>query len=60
MKKRIQKLPDSELDVMLALWNGHPDMTRLEVEDFVNQKRNWHLPPSYPCSPGLKTRILSL
>ena len=39
MKKRIQKLPDSELDVMLALWNGHPDMTRLEVEDFVNQKK---------------------
>ena len=37
MKKRIQKLPDSELDVMLALWNGHPDMTRLE--DFVNQKK---------------------
>ena len=24
---------------MLALWNGHPDMTRLEVEDFVNQKK---------------------
>ena len=39
MKKRIQKLPDSELDVMLALWNGHPDMTRLEVEAFVNQKK---------------------
>lgn len=39
MKKRFQKLPDSELDVMLALWNGHPDMTRLEVENFVNQNK---------------------
>lgn len=39
MKKQIQKLPDSELDVMLALWNGHPNMTRLEVEAFVNQKK---------------------
>lgn len=39
MKKQIQKLPDSELDVMLALWNGHPNMTRLEVEAFINQKK---------------------
>ena len=39
VKKCFQKLPDSELDVMLALWNGHPDMTRQEVEHFVNQKK---------------------
>ena len=26
MKKHFQTLPDSELDIMLALWNGHPDM----------------------------------
>ena len=39
MKKEIQKLPDSELDIMLALWNGHPDMTRLEIEEYVNQKK---------------------
>lgn len=39
MKKRIQKLPDSELDVMIALWNGHQEMTRSEIEDFINQKK---------------------
>ena len=39
MKKRIQKLPDSELDVMIALWNGHQEMTRSEIEEFMNQKK---------------------
>ena len=39
MKKRIQKLPDSELDVMIALWNGHLEMTRSEIEEFMNQKK---------------------
>lgn len=38
-EKRIQKLPDSELDVMIALWNGHQEMTRSEIEDFMNQKK---------------------
>ena len=32
MGKKIQRLPDSELDIMLALWNGHPEMTRMEIE----------------------------
>lgn len=39
MKKRIQKLPDSELNVMIALWNGHQEMTRSEIEEFMNQKK---------------------
>ena len=39
MKKRIQKLPDSELDVMSVLWNGHQEMTRSEIEEFMNQKK---------------------
>ena len=39
MKKRIQKLPDSELDVMIALWNGHQEMTRSEIEEFMNHKK---------------------
>lgn len=39
MKKRIQKLPDSELDMMIALWNGHQEMTRSEIEEFMNQKK---------------------
>lgn len=39
MQKKIQRLPDSELDVMIALWNGHPGMSRSEIESFVNQKK---------------------
>lgn len=39
MKKNHKKLPDSELDIMLALWNGHPNMTRHDIEKIVNQKR---------------------
>lgn len=39
MGKKIQRLPDSELDIMLALWNGHPEMTRMEIEAFVNRKK---------------------
>ena len=39
MRRKIQKLPDSELDVMIALWNGHGEMTRSEIEEFMNQKK---------------------
>ena len=39
MGKKIQKLPDSELDVMIALWNGHQEMTRSEIEEFMNKKK---------------------
>lgn len=39
MKKGFSKLPDAELDVMLALWNGHPDMSRMEIETFIKQKK---------------------
>ena len=39
MSKKIQRLPDSELDIMLALWKGHADMSRIEIEEFVNQKK---------------------
>lgn len=39
MSKKIQRLPDSELDIMLALWKGHDDMSRIEIEEFVNQKK---------------------
>ena len=28
MKKTYQRLPESELDIMLVLWNGTPPMTR--------------------------------
>lgn len=39
MRRKIQKLPDSELDVMIALWNGHGEMTRSEIEDFMKRKK---------------------
>ena len=39
MRRKIQKLPDSELDVMIALWNGHGGMTRSEIEDFMKRKK---------------------
>ena len=39
MRRKIQKLPDSELDVMIALWNGHGEMTRSEIEDVMKRKK---------------------
>lgn len=39
MRRKIQKLPDCELDVMIALWNGHGEMTRSEIEDFMKRKK---------------------
>ena len=39
MKKQIPRLPDSELNIMLVLWNGHPGMSRPEIEAVVNQKK---------------------
>ena len=32
MKKAYQRLPESELDIMLALWNVTPPMTRVNVK----------------------------
>lgn len=40
MKKTYQRLPDSELDIMLVLWNGTPLMTRPEIEKVINKKKN--------------------
>lgn len=31
MKKSIPKLPVSELQIMIILWEGHPEMSRLEI-----------------------------
>lgn len=36
MKKTYQRLPESELDIMLVLWNGTPPMTRPEIERVIN------------------------
>lgn len=39
MKKSISRLPDSELDIMLALWKYEPPMSRIEIERVVNKKK---------------------
>lgn len=39
MKKTYQRLPESELDIMLVLWNGTPPMSRAEIEKIVNMKK---------------------
>jgi len=40
VKKTYQRLPESELDIMLVLWNGTPPMTRPEIEKVINTKKN--------------------
>ena len=40
MKKTYQRLPESELGIMLVLWNGTPPMTRPEIEKVINTKKN--------------------
>ena len=39
MKRTIQKLPESELDLMIVLWEHKNDMSRSEIEKIVNQKK---------------------
>lgn len=39
MKRTLQKLPESELDIMLVLWKQKSDMSRSEIEKIVNQKK---------------------
>lgn len=40
MKKQIQRLPDSELDIMLVLWNHQPPMCRADIEFIINEKKS--------------------
>lgn len=40
MKKTYQRLLESELDIMLVLWNGTPPMTRPEIEKVINTRKN--------------------
>ena len=40
MKKTYQRLPESELDIMLVLWNHTPPMNRMEIEKVINTKKN--------------------
>ena len=40
MKKTYQRLPESELDIMLVLWNNTPPMNRMEIEKVINTKKS--------------------
>ena len=40
MKKIYQRLPESELDIMLVLWNHTPPMNRMEIEKVINTKKS--------------------
>ena len=39
MGKNQQRLPDSELDIMLILWSHEPPMSRPEIDKIVNEKK---------------------
>lgn len=39
MKKKVNRIPDSELDIMLVLWKYEPPMSRMEIEQVVNEKK---------------------
>ncbi len=36
--KGIPKLPDSELKIMKILWEGHPDMSRMDIESAMTEE----------------------
>lgn len=36
--KEIPKLPDSELKIMKILWEGHPDMSRMDIESAMTEE----------------------
>lgn len=43
---KIRRLPDSELDIMLVLWEGHPDMSRVDIETVINGSPERQLAPT--------------
>ena len=59
MKKTYQRLPESELDIMLVLWNGTPPMTRSEIEKVINEKAKdgWE-PVTFSVTNSCKAIIL--
>ena len=40
MKHTFSRLPASELQIMQVLWEGHPDMSRLEIQQVIHRKRD--------------------
>lgn len=43
MKKKLRRLPDSELEIMIVLWKtGHP-MTSIEISDQLENGKKWKI-----------------
>ncbi len=43
MKKKLKRLPDSELEIMIVLWKtGHP-MTSIEISDQLQNGKEWKI-----------------
>lgn len=40
MKKKNKRLPDSELDIMLIIWEAGEPITRSYIENQINEKKN--------------------
>ena len=38
MKHTFSRLPASELQIMQVLWEGHPDMSRLEIQQVIHRR----------------------
>ncbi len=40
---RIQRLPDSELDIMLVLWDAEEPLSKREITKLLKEKKNWSI-----------------
>lgn len=39
MKKEIKKLPDAELEIMMAIWQAKPPVTRGDLDEFLDDSK---------------------
>lgn len=39
MNHKFCRLPGSELQIMQVLWEGHPEMSRAEIQEIINRDR---------------------
>lgn len=42
-EKRIDRLPDAELDVMLVLWNTIESLKTSQIAEVLNEQKNWSM-----------------
>lgn len=43
MKKRVKRLPDSELEIMIVLWKTGHSMTSIEISDQLQNGKKWKI-----------------